>query len=61
MQCTGGGGGGRWYANKYEVVHRKQLTKVLCTATEETFSLPAKIQGEDKSQDENCDENEKFD
>ena len=40
----------------------KQLTKVLlCTATEETFSSPAKIQGDDKSQDETFDENDKFD
>ena len=39
----------------------KQLTKVLCAATEETFSSPAKIQGDDKSQDETFDENDKFD
>ena len=36
----------------------KQLTKVLCTATEGTFSFPAKIQGEDRSQDETFDEDE---
>ena len=42
-------------------MHWSQLTKVLCIATEGTFSLQAKIQGDDKSQDENCDENEKFD
>ena len=60
MHRREGGGWGRC-ANKYESVHWKQLTKVLCTATEGTFSLQAKIQGDDKSQDEHCDEEEKFD